>query len=293
MKIRNLKKAKIILTVYLIATLLLLFLGYTVQMPKVARQEFPFSITYSYQGNTETISGVYTGEYVRRAKYMGENSLAWYGYIQDHDRLESDFYRIGEIDGLSFSINLNMVPGYLMGDPKYVNSLCQPSGVCHSFDGTNDITVTDPDELAQLGLYIVSWEYPEPIENAFIFGGLSLSSEATIYTTAIAIAALLACLILIKKDKEITYTTTDKISVVLNFLIAIVVFPFIFMVAVLSEIVADTSFWQQVLYFTPALTVLGIGTSVTMRRMGYKRIGFWSQFTGLVMFTLLVLLVNP
>ena len=69
----NLKKAKIILAVYLIATLALLFLGYSVQKPKIAQQEFPFAITYSYQGETKTISDVYVGEYVRRAKYLGDD----------------------------------------------------------------------------------------------------------------------------------------------------------------------------------------------------------------------------
>ena len=85
----------------------------------------------------------------------------------------------------------------------------------------------------------------------------------------------------------------DKISIVLNFLIAIVAFPFIFMVSALSEIVADTSIWQQILYLAPALTVLGIGASVTARRLGCKRIGFWSQFAGPVIFALLILIVNP
>lgn len=289
---KNCRKAKIIFIIYLIATLGLLFLGYSVQEPKVAQQEFPFTITYSYQGETKTISDVYVGEYVRRAKYLGDDSVAWYGYIKDHDRLESDFYRIAELDGQVFSINLNIVPGYLMGDPKYADSVCRPTGAYHGFDGTNDITVTDPAELAQLGLSIVSWEYPESIENAFSFGGISLSSEATMYTATIAIAALLACMILIKRDKEIVYSKMDKVSIVLNFLIAIVAFPFIFMVSVLSEIVADTSVWQQLLYFAPALTVLGIGASVTLRRLGYKRIGFWSQFAGPVVFALLILIVN-
>ena len=290
---KNLKKAKIILVVYLIATLALLFLGYSVQMPRVAQQEFPFTITYSYQGETQTISDIYVGEYVRTAKYLGDDSLAWYGYIKDHNRLESNFYRIGEIDGKAFSINLNIEPGYFMGDPKYADSECQPSGVYHSFDGTNDITVTDPAELEKLGFSIVSWEYPEPIENAVSFGGISLSSEATMYTAFIAIAALLACMILIKKDKDIVYGKLDKISIVLNFLIAIVAFPFILIVSALSEIVADTSIGQQFLYFTPALTVLGIGASVTLRRLGCKRIGFWSQFAGPVIFALLILIVNP
>ena len=290
---KNIKKAKIILVVYLIVTLALLFLGYSVQKPKVARQEFPFSITYSYQGETKTISDVYVGEHVRSAKYLGDDSVAWYGYIQDHDRLQSDFYRIGEIDGQVFSINLNIEPGYLMGDPKYAGSVCQPSGAYHSFDGTNDITVTDPDELVQSGLSVVSWEYPDPIENAFSFGGISLSSESTLYTVIIAVAALLACLILIKRDKEIVYGKLDKMSIVLNFLVAILAFPFIFMVSALSEILADTSIWQQFLYVTPALTVLGISASVTLRRLGYKRIGFWSQFAGPVIFACLILIVNP
>ena len=292
MNTKNLKKARTILVVPLIVTLLLLFLGYSVRKPEVTRQEFPFSITYSYQGKTETISGVYVGEHIRGAKYLGEDSVSWYGYIKDHDRLESDFYRIGRTDGQAFSINLNIVPGYLMGDPKYSASVCQPSGVCHIFDGTNQITVTDQNELAQLGMAIVSWEYPEPIENAFSFGGISLSSEATIYTAFIAIAALLACMILIKKDKDIVYRKTDKFSVVLNFLIAIVATPFIFMVSVLSEIVADVSVWQQVLYVTPALTIMGVAASVTLRRCGYGKSSLFVQFLGPVLFAIEILFVQ-
>ena len=96
---KNRKKATIILVVYLIATLALLFLGYSVRQPQVARQEFPFTVTYSYQGETKTISAVYVGEYSRSAKYLGDDSITWYGYIKDHNRLESDFYRIGELDG--------------------------------------------------------------------------------------------------------------------------------------------------------------------------------------------------
>lgn len=290
MRTKNLKRAKYILIVYLIATLALLLLGYSVRGPRVARQEFPFTITYSYQGETKTISDVYVGEYVRRAKYIGDDSVGWYGYIQDHNRLESDFYRVAEIDGQVFSINLNLEPGYLMGDPAYAGSVCQPTGVYLGFDGTNEITVTDPVQLAGLGLVIVSWEYPEPIANSFSFGGLSLSSEATIYTAIIAIAALLACLILVKRDKEIVYGKMDKAAIMLNFLITIVVFPFIFMVSVLSEIIADDSIWQQILYLTPALTILGVAASVAMRRCGYKK-SLFVQFVGPILFALGILIV--
>lgn len=288
MNMQNRKIVKIIVVVYLIATLALLLFGYSFQKPEVTQQEFPFTITYSFQGETKTISDTFAVEYVRGAKYLGDASLAWYGCIQEHDRLESDYYHLGEIDGRSFSIDINLEPGYLMGDPKYADSVCQPSGVCLSVDGTDYIVVKDPAELAQLGLSIVNWEYPEPIENTFSFGGISMSGDAVMYTAIIAIAALLACVILVKKDREIVYHGMDKVSIVLNFLIAIVVFPFIFMVSILSEIVAYFSEWQQILYFTPALTVLGIAASVVLRRCGYGKHSLQVQLVGPILFALTV-----
>lgn len=290
---KSLKTALLILAVYLVATLSLLFLGYSVRMPAVARQEFPFTVTYSCQGEIKTISGVYVGEYIRSPKYLEDQSVYWNGYIKDHNRLESDFYRVAELDGAAFFINLNIEPGYLMGDPAYAGAVCQPSGACLGFDGANEIAVRDPGELERMGFSIVNWEYPEPIENTFRFGGLSLSSEASVYTAILAAAALLACLILVKKDREMVRSKMDTASIVLNFLIAFTAFPFILMTSVLSEILADTSVWQQLLYLSPALTILGIGTSVTARRLGCRRIGFWSQFTGIVIFALLVIFVDP
>ena len=293
MNTNNPLKAKIIFGIYLIATSVLLLLGYSVQKPAIPYQEFPFTITYSYEGTTQTISDIYAVEYHRGAKYIGDHSIDWYGYIKNGNRLYPDFFRIAELDGATISVNLNLEPGYLMGDPQFTGSGCQPTAVYQSFDGMNETEITDPTELEKLGFRLISWEYPEPIGNSFAFGGISLSSEAVILTSAIAVIALLACMVLVKKDKEIAYRKMDKVSIVLNFLIAIAAFPFIFTVSALSEILADTSIWQQFLYFTPALTLLGIGASVTLRRLGYKCISFWIQFAGPVVFALLILIVNP
>ncbi len=290
MKKKNQAKALWIFGIYLVATCALLFLGYGVQKPAVTRQEFPFTITYTFQGKTETISDIYVGEYSPHEKYLGDRSIAWYGYVEDRNRLESDFYRIGESEGNFFSINLNILPGYLMGDPSYADSSFSPTGVCHSSDGVNDTRITDPAELEQLGLSIVSWDYPDPIENSFSFGGLSLSSEAAILTTILAVCACIACIILIKKDKRLTCSALDKISVVLNFLNGLILFPFILVVGIFIEIVADTTFLYQVLYLSPAVTALGIALSVTLRRMGRKHISFWIQFVGPIVFALSLLL---
>ena len=137
MHMKNREKATIILVVYLVATIALVLLGYSVRKPKVAQQEFPFTITYSYQGETKTISDVYVAEYVSRAKYLGDASVAWSGYIRDRSRLESDYYRIAENGGEVFSIDLNIVPGYLMGDPRFADAARRPTGAFHSSEGTN------------------------------------------------------------------------------------------------------------------------------------------------------------
>ena len=290
MKTNKILKAKCILAVYLIATVALLLVGYNVRKPAVMQQEFPFTITYSFQGKTETISDFYVGEYAPKAKYLGDDSVSWYGYIKDHDRLQWDYYRIAEVDGQLYSINLNMEPGYLMGDPAYAGFVCQPSGAYNYFDGTNDIVITDPAELEKRGFSIISWEYPQPIENSFSFGGISLSSEATIYTTVLAAVALLACMVLIKKDREIASSKMDKVAAVFNFLVAIVACPFIFVVSALSEILADTSVWQQILYLAPALTILGIATSVVLRRCRLGKHGMFVQFAGPIVFAAAVLI---
>lgn len=76
------------------------------------------------------------------------------------------------------------------------------------------------------------------------------------------------------------------------YLIAIVVFPFLFMTAMLSEIVADTSLWQQILYMTPALTVSGIAASVALRRCGYGKSSLLIQLMGPILFAIAVMTVS-
>ena len=290
MQTKNRTKARLILGICLAATVLLLLIGYSVQTPRVKRQEFPFSITYSYQGATETISGVYVAEYIPSAKYIDDHQIAWSGYIQDRSRLESDYYKIAEADGRSFSINLNIKPGYLMGDPQYADSVCRPEAVCRGTSESELPVITDPAELGQLGFVLESWEYPDPIENRFSYGGVSMSSESVMFTTAIAFFALLAAMILIRKDPEITYSAMDKASAVLNFLVLFMALPPILVTGMLIEIVEDFSVLQQILYLTPALTVAGVAGSVILRRMGRKKAGLWSQFAGPVVFALMILL---
>ena len=175
-----------------------------------------------------------------------------------------------------------------MGDPRYAGTVCQPSGVYHS----EDVVVTDKAELEKMGLVILGWEYPYPMENSFSYGGISLSSQATMLTSAIAAVALLACVATIKKERRSAYGGINKVSIVLNFLVLIIAVPFILVTSALSEVVADASALQQIIYLAPALTILGIAASVTLRRMEHKKLSFWIQFVAPVVFELVFLAEN-
>ena len=280
--------AWIILALHFALTTALLFFGYNIQTPAVRSQEFPFTITYTYQGQQNTISGVYAAEYTPSAKYLGDNPIHWFGHIRDQNLLESDFIRIGEDGTHAMSIDLNLEPGWLMGDSAYAGSICAPTAIAiRMADGHR---ITDTTELDTLGFRLDGWEYPQPIENRFSFGGISLSSEAVLYTSAIAIAALLLNLVFIRKDEEHMRTALDKFGAVANALIAAFVFPFVLIVATLSEILHDTSAIQQLLYLAPALTLTGVGASVVLRRRGYSLPGFLIQFIGPAMFLPAVLI---
>ena len=282
------RAAWIILALHFAATALLLVFGYGAQKPAVESQEFPFSITYTYQGERNTISGIFVAEFSPSARYLGDNPLGWFGYIQDHDMLSPDYIHIGEDETHTLSINLNLEPGWLMGDSNYAGSICAPSGLAIRLaDGHR---ITEPEELEALGFRLESWEYPKPIENRFSFGGFSLSSEAVLYTSAIALISLLLCVAFVEKDRAQMGNRMGKIGVALNLLVAVAAFPFILIVATLSEILGDTSALQQLLYLTPALTLAGVGASVVLRRRGYTLAGLLIQFIGPVLFVLSVLI---
>ena len=82
----------------------------------------------------------------------------------------------------------------------------------------------------------------------------------------------------------------NNIGIVLNLLVAVAAFPFMLIVATLSEILGDTSVLQQLLYLTPALTLAGVGASVVLRRRGYSLASLLIQFIGPALFALAVLI---
>lgn len=288
MKLHKFRLPLIILAVYLLATAALLLLGYRVEAPAVQQAEFPYSITYSLQGEEATLRGVFLCRCLSRPKYLGESNLGFDGYIKDHDDAHRDFYRVLETPEGSFCINLNLDPQYLLGAaPAPREDLAMvPTGVWNAADDTR---VEDPAALEAMGFRLLSWEYPQPLENRFVFSGFALSSEASLLCGLLALAALLACLILVRRDRARPFRTLDRVSAVLGILLLVLFYPFVQVVAMLSELVPTSPVIDTAFYLLPALTLLGIAVSLVFRRRGFHKTGLLAQLAGPALLGLILL----
>ena len=89
-------------------------------------------------------------------------------------------------------------------------------------------------------------------------------------TLLIALLALIATIIFVKKEEQLERKVIDVVSVVLNFVIGFTLVPFVTIAAALIDINGGgPELSRQVLYFVPSFSVLCIAASVALRRKGY------------------------
>ena len=116
----------------------------------------------------------------------------------------------------------------------------------------------DEETLAKQGVKLISFEYPTPVENSLIFSHISYFSGAVVLPTLlIALLALLATIIFVRKEKELKYKTIDIVSIVLGFVIGLTLIPFVSILAFFIDIEGGgPELYYQILYFIPAVSVL-------------------------------------
>lgn len=144
--------------------------GLTVPKPEIKEAEFDFSVTYEFNGERITISGVYVCEYSGTAWALdGGYNREWNGYIKDGKT--EDTFEIGTTDaGDRVELRLAFIPEYFMGDfvddgnrevPKpYIAVILEDS------EGIR--ILHEPAEVEEYcGAKIIGYEYDEPIENSF------------------------------------------------------------------------------------------------------------------------------
>ena len=288
---KNLKLPMTILTVGLVLAIVACLFTGVVKEPVIQEQDFPFSVTYRLDGETKTYEGVYNCRFFSTGEGISPQERYYRGtYLSNPSDYHSSCYTIAEKDGLELVIVTIFNDHYLMGDT---------AGVPEStFTYDPYIAVLDQEgaeneeNLELFDVELISWEAPAPVENSFKFVGFShLHATSMVAMLAVGLLTLVACMILVKRDKTVPYKALDKVSVVLNILIALVAIPFCAIIALAMQIyVTGDELSYQVALAIPAITAFTIAASLSLRRKGFAKASFFTQFVGPVLFALLLIL---
>ena len=178
-----------------------------------------------------------------------------------------------------------------MGDPEYDYFEDKAFEPTIYFYDENEIEYSDEETLEAQGVKLISFEYPTPIENRLVFSHLAyLTGVVVLPALLIALLALIAILIFVKKEKELKYKAIDIISIVLNFLISFVYLGFVTILAALIDIEGGgPELYYQTLYFIPSISLLCIAGSVALRRKGYGKSALFTQLIGPAVFGIYLL----
>ena len=290
MKHESLKSLRIILVVGLVAAVIAVLLTGIVKEPTITEHDFHYSVTYKLDGEVKTMDGIYRSRFTSTGK--GTNPLERYydgSYLQNPSQDHYAAYTIAEKDGLDLCIVTIFSDNYLMDDAEMGDYNYDPYLAVMDDQG---VGYSDEETLGKFDAELIDWEYPVPIDNTFKFVGFShLHSGSMLAMLAVGILVMIACMIVVKRDKTIPYGALSKIGVVFNVLIMVLVLPFITMIVLAMQIyVRGDEFIYQMDLCIPALTAFTVAASIALRRKGFTKSGFFIQFIGPALFALSVTL---
>lgn len=281
---KKMKLPIIILVIGLLLAVVSCLLTGIMKEPVIKEHEFNYSVTYSVDGEVKIHKGSY------RCSFIGHDghddpTLRLYDGVHkiDGNVSESSWFTVAHKDGVELSLIINLDADYLMGDPdkyEYVSGNEAPTLEATDAEGY-------PVEISEVfNVEIISWEYPEPIENSFEFVGISrLHAISMAAMLVIAILTIIACTIFVRKTKDVRYKSLDLFSIAANFIIGFMALPFITIVIFFFPIAMDSSsLMYQIFLCVPALTAFTIAVSVALRRKGFTKSGFIVQFVFPVLF---------
>ena len=283
MKSKKLFLPIIILAVAIFATAAYLIIGSIALKPTVTEAEFPFQITYELDGETVTIDDIYQVNYSPSDRvYTGK--LLSSGEDDTNIILKQD-------ETTRIELSTYLYADYLMGDPEYdyfEDTAFEP--VLYYYD-ENEAEYYDEETLAEQGVRLISFQYPTPIENKMVFSHLSyLSGENVFPMFMIALLALIAILVFVKKETELTYKTVDRVCIVSNWVVGTLYLGFVTILALLIDIEGGgPELYYQIMYLVPAVSLLCLAASVALRRKGYGKSALVTGLIGPAVFALYLL----
>ena len=273
MNIKKLKLPIIIMVIGMIVAVVSCFLTGMLKEPVIKEHYFEYSVTYKIDGDVKTYEGGFKCSF---DGYDGYDDPTLREYVGVHTKngnvLDSFGFTIAQKDGVELSVVTELDAAYLMGDPdkyEYVSEIEDPYLEAIDSDGVG-VEVSDVFDAE-----IISWEYPEPIENSFKFVGFSRLYAVSMFAMLlVGVLTIIACIILVRKNHDVSYNSLDKLSVALNFVIGFAVIPFITVVVALLPLTMDAeALMYQIYLCIPALTSFAIAASVALRRKGFRKSG--------------------
>ena len=294
MKNKSLKIPAIIIVIGLVIAIVANLLLSMQKAPEITNHDFDFSITYKLDGETKTINGVYGCRFTGFGS-SGVDPLCRYyegTYKVEGDSDGDRCFTIDEQDGYELYIVALLNDSYIMGDEEndsYGSYNEGPTLEATDKDGNQYDEADLPDVF---NAEIISWEYPEPIKNTFKFAGFS-----GLYITGmgamilVGILTLVLCMIFVKKGDGVEYRALDKVGIVFNFIVMLGALPILFITASLIQAYKVGPDWIYQLYLCiPPIIPFSIAASVSMRRKGYRKGGFFIQFTGIAVLVIISIL---
>ena len=287
MEIKSLKIPAIIIVIGLVLSLAASLFTNIILTPTVTEHDFNFSITYKLGGETKTLEGVYRCTYEGFAEGQDPSDRYYTGeYTINGQTARSHTYTIAQKDGAELYIVMLFNDCYLMGDKKdmdYEPFLEEPYLEAVDKEGYPYDETNMPSEFTA---EIISWDYPEPIENTFVFSGFSiLHAGSMLAMLVVGLLTVVACMIFVKRDKTVPYKALDKLSILANFAACFLAIPFfVICTALMLATMGGEDIVTQILLSTPAITALTVAASIALRRNGFTKTGFFIQFAGPVLF---------
>ena len=290
MKNKKLSLPVIILAVAILAISIYSVISSLAFKPTVTEGEFPFSITYELDGERVTIEDVYKVHYVRNDGYADTKSRVYAGELKSSGE-DDTLYTLKKGENTRVELWTHFYADYLMGDTEYDYFDNEPFEPKIYYYDAQETEYQDEETLAAQGVKLISFKYPTPIENSFVFSHISHFSGAVVLPTLlISLLALIATIIFVRKEKELKYKAVDIISIIFNWIIGILYLGFITILALFIDIEGGgPELYYQIMYFIPAISVLCLAASVALRRKGYRKSSLITEFIGPIIFALYLL----
>ena len=278
MKLRKKDGIFLVLSAFLfVAAAIYVFAAARVSGPEITFHNFEIPVIYEEYGEVKTQTVIYCGQY-----WKEDNSF--HTYYEDSGL--QDTVNMKEENGNPiWWLQLQLEPGYLMGDPAYADFYADgmPEPKIGYFDEEwnehNDVT-----EAELHGIKLIGCEYPEPIENKIVDQGVKLNRSNVSVLTAVAFVILLLGIFLVKKEENVLYQKRDKTALIFNWVIGVMALPLFWVLGGGWEILEGQTFNVMLSSLLAPITVLGICASVFLRRKGKSLPGMLVQFVGPVLF---------